>query len=109
MISPSSSTSPNIWKGGRKYKNLAGKVLFSRLLHSDFEDSEQPQSPEDREAERARFRLEVRPDDLEHGAGDDEAVKPVETGLEVDPRAHGPHPQQHLEDEEPEKDELGRV
>lgn len=78
-------------------------------VHCDFEDSEQSESPEDREAERARFRLEVSPDDLEDGAGDDEAVEAVEARLEVDPRPHGPHPEEHLEDEETQEHEFGRV
>ena len=78
-------------------------------LHGDLEDPEEPERPEDGEAEGAGLGLEVGPDLLEGGEGDDEGVEAVEGGLHVDARPQRPHPQEHLEDEEPEEDEFGRV
>ena len=78
-------------------------------LHGDLEDPEQPERPEDGQAEGARLGLEVRPDLLEGGEGDDEGVEAVEGGLHVDADAQRPHPQQHLEDEQPEEHEFGSV
>ena len=49
------------------------------------------------------------PDLLEGGEGDDEGVEAVEGGLHVDADAQRPHPQQHLEDEQTQEDELGSV
>ena len=46
---------------------------------------------------------------LEGGEGDDEGVESVEGGLHVDADAQRPHPQQHLEDEQTQEDELGSV
>ena len=78
-------------------------------LHGDLEDPEQPERPEDGQAEGAGLGLEVRPDLLEGGEGDDEGVEAVEGGLHVDADAQRPHPQQHLEDEQPEEHEFGSV
>ena len=91
------------------HQHVFPKCFTVRFIHCEFEDPEKPESPQDIETERARFRLEVSPDDLEDGARDDEAVEAVETRLEVDPRTHGPHPQEHLEDEETQEHKLGRV
>jgi hypothetical protein len=55
-------------------------------LHSDFEDSQKPESSQDRQSEGARLWLEVAPHHLEDTSGNDEAVEPVERGLEVGPR-----------------------
>ena len=78
-------------------------------LHGDLEDPEQPESPEDGQAEGACLGLEVSPDLLEGGERDDEGVEAVEGGLHVDSDAQRPHPQQHLEDEQPEENEFGSV
>ena len=40
---------------------------------------------------------------------DDDAVEPVERGLEVDPGSEGVHPDHHLRQEEAEKDKLGVI
>ena len=80
-----------------------------KYLHSDFKNSQQPQSSEDREPERSSLGLEMAPDDLEDAAGDDEAVEPVERGLEVDPWSQSPHTEQHLKDEQAQKDKFGSV
>ena len=51
----------------------------------------------------------MRPDLLEGGERDDEGVEAVEGGLHVDADAQRPHPQEHLEDEQPEEHEFGSV
>ena len=78
-------------------------------LHGDLEDPEEPERPEHGQAEGARLGLEVRPDLLEGGERYDEGVEAVEGGLHVDADAQRPHPQQHLEDEQPEEHEFGSV
>ena len=58
--------------------NYIKKAIY---LHSDFENSQKPQSSENGQAER----------------------------FAVDPWPQGPHPEQHLEDEETQKYEFGSV
>ena len=78
-------------------------------LHSDFEYSKEPESPEDRETEGSGLWLEVCPDDLEDRTGDDKAVEAVEGRLEVDAWSQSPHSQKHLENKQPEEDVLHNV
>ena len=78
-------------------------------LHGDLEDPEEPERPEHGQAEGACLGLEVRPDLLEGGERYDEGVEAVEGGLHVDADAQRPHPQEHLEDEQPEENEFGSV
>ena len=80
-----------------------------KFLLGDFKDPEQSKGSEDGEAEGAGHLDEVRPANLEDRGQDHDAVEPVETGFEVDPRPQGVHPNDHLRDEEPEKDEFGVV
>ena len=84
-------------------------IKIAIYLHSDFENSQKPQSSENGQAERSGLRLEMAPYDLEDTSGNDKAVEPVERGFAVDPWPQGPHPEQHLEDEETQKYEFGSV
>ncbi len=87
------------------------KIIWHRgiNLHCNFEDAQQTQGSENRQAERSGLRLEVRPHDLEDGTGNHEAVEAVEGWLPIYSGPQGPHPQQHFEDEQPKKDEFGDV
>lgn len=51
----------------------------------------------------------MRPDDFKDTTGNNEAVEPVETRFEVDPRTHCPHTEEHLKDEQAEEHKFGRV
>ena len=53
--------------------------------------------------------MEVDPEDLEDGAGDDERVEAVEGGAEEVGHAQRVHPDPHLEDEGRQEQELGVV
>lgn len=93
------------------------QILTLRTFHSPFyrhalghfEYSEDPQSPEDGQAERAGAVDEVLPTDLEDGSKYYDAVEAIERGLEVDTRTQGVHPDDHFTYEQPEEDKLGVI
>ncbi len=63
-------------------------------LLCDFEDPEKAEGAEAWEAEGARPRLEVHPEDLEYGPEDDDTVELVESRVEI-VGAESVHPDQH--------------
>ena len=58
-----------------KRKNYWKQVWYV-YLHSHFEDAEEAEGTEDREAERAGLRLEMGPDHLKNTAADHQTVEP---------------------------------
>lgn len=92
----------------QRYGQKASPCCLSSLL-CDLEYPEQPERPERAEPEAARPLVEVDPEDLEHGAGDDHAVEAVEAGLHEGGHAQRVHADAHLEDERAEEQELGVV
>ena len=67
---------------------------------------QQAERPQRRKPEAVRALVEVNPQDLEDGAGDNEGVEPVERRAEEVGHAQGVHANPHLKDESAEEQEL---
>lgn len=86
----------------------AGGALHLRDSLCDFEDPQQPDAPEDGEAEGSHG-ADREHDHLQDAAKDHEEVEAVEEGHEVGPGAQRVHLHKHLDDEQHQQHTAGHV
>ena len=82
---------------------LHDSIQFRDYLLCDFENSQKTERPERGEAEGAGPLPHVDPNHLHDGADNDNAVEPVEGGVEVGGEPQGVHPDPHLEHKQTEE------
>jgi hypothetical protein len=82
-------------------------IKIKDILLCHFEDSEKTEGPEGRQPKTSGAFVEVDPEDLEDGAGDDDGVEAVEGGGKEGGRTESIHTYVHLEDKGTKEQKFG--